>query len=349
MNETSQEDVVGAAPGTGGFFLPSVAVARSVDKKVRDRLNTSFPWLAENYACLDIDPAVLAKWQASPTDFGLYFDLASAVHHSPESVNSEENLARAQRLADSVKRTSADVKPAERLTIRTLEPGHYDAVEVDCLLRWFDLEPENSMALLPLDDGEFDVACAVLQRALSFLEEAVPVFYGELTALTSELVFAKPGPDAKLSFGGASSFALWGAMALNAKAHADWWEYLPRLIHEYSHNLLFGLAADSQLVTNDTSERYRSPLRDALRPIDGIYHACYVSAREAVAMEEILAALPRMDLGKQSKTVENYCRSIRQNSTEAHQDCRAVLDEHARLSDLGKRVLDDTAAAMLPR
>lgn len=135
-------------------------------------------------------------------------------------------------------------------------------------------------------------------------------------------------------------------MALNGRAHAEWWEYLPRLVHEYSHNLLFGLAADGALVLNDPAERYRSPLRDAQRPIDGIYHACYVSAREVVAMDRILQALPRMDLGEEAAAVRKYCEAIRKRSTEAHQDCKAVIDEHANLTDLGKSVMHDTAEAM---
>ena len=89
--------------------------------------------------------------------------------------------------------------------------------------------------------------------------------------------------------GGASSFSLWGALALNSEAHPDWWQYIPRLIHEYSHNLLFGIARNEPLVFNDPEERYESPLRQDLRPMDGIYHALFVSAREALAMRAILS------------------------------------------------------------
>lgn len=342
---TDINDTAGAVRSTGDFFLPSPDVAKSVDKTVRERLNTSFPWLAEKYTCLKLDPAVLAKWNARPSDFGLYFDLASALHHAPDSAASDENLAKAQRLADSVRKD----KTPSGLAVKTLGTDHYDPVEIDSLLRWFDLEPENSMALLKLEDDEFQAASAVLTQALTCIETALPDFYGELTMLTTEIIFAKPGPEAKLNFGGASSFALWGAMALNAQAHDHWWDYLPRIVHEYSHNFLFGLAADGQLVTNDPSEGYRSPLRDALRPIDGIYHACYVSARETVAMDKVLASLPALDLGPDAASVEAYCTSIQQRSLAAYHDCKAVLDEHAHMTELGKSILDDTAAAISAR
>jgi HEXXH motif-containing protein len=331
------------------LFLPSAQTVRVVDRTVRERLNSSFSWLGESYSCLRLDPDVLGKWKARPTDFGLYFDLASSVYHAPETAASDQNMAKAQRLAENALSASDAMTAPDRLTIRTLGPDHYDRLEIDCLLRWFDLEPENSMALLPLADTEFEAARAALLRALTFLEDAAPEFYGEFTTLVMEIVFAKPGPAAKLSFGGASSFALWGAMALNARAHSDWWEYLPRLVHEYSHNLLFGIAAEGELVTNDPSERYRSPLRETQRPIDGIYHACYVSAREAIAMDTILIALPEIEMGEEAENIEAYCRTFARNSTEAYQDCRAVLDEHARLTPLGRNVLDDTAGAMAAR
>lgn len=342
-NDTNQ--TAGAARSAGDFFLPSPAAAKSVDDTVRGRLVTSFPWLAATYPCLNIDPAVLSKWHARPAEFGLYFDLASALHHDPDGAATDENQAKAQRLADSVIRgTSSD-----GMTVKTLSADHYDAVDIDCLQRWFDLEPENSMALLQLNDAEFAQASAVLNRALSCIETALPAFHGELTTLTTEIIFAKPGPDAKISFGGASSFALWGAMALNSEAHDHWWDYLPRIVHEYSHNFLFGLAADSQLVSNDPSELYRSPLRDTMRPIDGIYHACYVSARETVAMDAVLAKLPMLDLGDEASTVATYCTAIQQRSLAAYHDCKAVLDEHAKMTELGKNIMDDTAAAIAAR
>lgn len=340
------QQTAGAARSAGDFFLPSADAAQAVDKTVRDRLTSSFGWLAESYPCLNIDAATLDAWQARPTDFGLYFDLASAVHHNPDSAASEEYMARAQRLAD---RVTAGAPGNSGLAIKTLSSEHFDAVDVDCLLRWFDLEPENSMALLPLDAAEFKDATEVLNRALTCIERALPDFYGELTALTTEIIFAKPGPDAKLSFGGASSFALWGAMALNAQAHDHWWDYLPRIVHEYSHNFLFGLASDGELVTNDPSERFRSPLRETARPIDGIYHACYVSARETVAMDAVLAALPALGLRAETDTVGAYCTSIQQRSLSAYHDCKAVIDEHAKMTDLGQKVLSDTAAAIAAR
>ena len=342
-NDTN--NTAGADTSAGDFFLPSPAAAQAVDKTVRDRLVSSFQWLGEKYPCLNIDAAVLAKWQARPAEFGRYFDLASAVHHDPDGAVSDENMAKAQRLADSVHRGTTDAG----MVIKTLSADHYDAVDIDCLQRWFDLEPENSMALLQLDPTEFAQASAVLNRALSCIETALPAFHGELTTLTSEIIFAKPGPDAKLSFGGASSFALWGAMALNSEAHDHWWDYLPRVVHEYSHNFLFGLAADSQLVTNDPSELYRSPLRDTMRPIDGIYHACYVSARETVAMDAILARLGDLGLGDEATTVESYCTAIQQRSLAAYHDCKNVLDEHAKMTELGKNIMDDTAAAIAAR
>lgn len=348
MHEANSENV-GASTGADNLFFPSVAKAKAVDAKVRSRLKTSLSWLSETYECLNFESESLDGWFARPADFGLYYDLASAVHHAPETAQSPENLGNAKRLADRILASVAEPAEPESLSVKSLGPRFFDEAETDCLLRWFDLEPENSMALLPLDQEEYPVAEGKLLRALNFLKQSAPEFFGELETLTAEFVFAKPGPSAKLKFGGASSFALWGALALNSEAHPEWWDYLPRLVHEYSHNLLFGLASDSVLVMNDPSERYRSPLRGTMRPIDGIYHACYVSAREVAAMSAILSSFPASLAGEDAQLVENFCQSIIDRSVEAHEDCLAVLTEHADLSELGKRVLDDTTHAMANR
>ncbi len=330
------------------LFLPSAEAARAIDANIRARLRESLPWLAESFTSLDVEPAETEEWFAQPVDFGFYYDLASAKHHDGEPIASDAIQANARRLADSVSCGRGAAARVEKIAIKNLSDEFYDAREIDCLVRWFDLEPENRMALLPLEPEEFDAAKRNLTRALEFIRVRVPECHGELEALTTEFVFAKPGSGAKLSFGGASSFALWGAVALNGQAHPHWFEYIPRVVHEYSHNLLFGLAADEALVENDPEERYKSPLRGTLRPIDGIYHACYVSARETYLMDRVLSS-DEEDSTRDEKALSAYAREYRLRSQAAYNDCAIVLREHARPTALGKRILEDVAAYMYSR
>lgn len=331
------------------LFLASASAARAIDDKVRGKLRDSLPWLAGTFDVLKFDEETAQAWTASPTDFGFYYELASAIYHDGGSGVDDSTRAMAQILAQSVASGGMTSASQDQFAIGNLSPEHYSEDEVACLKRWFDLEPDNSMALLPLDPDEFEAASAALDRAAWLLRETAPEFYGELTALTTEMVFAKPGPDAKLEFGGASAFSLWGALALNAEAHPQWWHYLPRLVHECSHNLLFGIASDEQLVLNAPEERYLSPLRETMRPIDGIYHACYVTARETMAMDTIMAGLDILEAGPERNTVAHFCEQTAAGSEEFYHDCMGVLTEHAKLTTLGQRVLDDTAAYMSAR
>ena len=53
---------------------------------------------------------------------------------------------------------------------------------------------------------------------------------------------------------------------------------------------LIGIQISGALVLNPDDERFASPLRVDLRPMDGVYHATFVSARMHFAMQELLAS-----------------------------------------------------------
>lgn len=334
---------------TGSLFLPSPEAAKAVDTKVRERLIGSFPWLARTFDDLDIDAATLAGWHARPVDFGFYYDLASAVHHADDANPTDVSRTTAQQLADRIRAYDPSVKAADGLALTNLTSEDFTDVEIDCLLRWFDLEPDNRMALIPLDDAELASSKAMVQQCLAFLEAAAPAFYGELQFLTKQFIFAKPGAGAKLSFGGASSFALWGAVALNGPAHDSWWDYVVRIVHEYSHNMLFGVASDEQLVLNDPSERYKSPLRVEPRPVDGIYHACYVSARNVVLMDMLRLAAPDVETDMEWETLQALIDESSEFTERSYRDCMDVLNTHGKMTDLGQAILDEAAEYMKSR
>lgn len=321
-------------PGSEDLFRPDPERARAVDATIRQRLADSLDWL-------DVDGVSAATvpdgWTARPTDFGFYYDLAAAKHHGVEP-----SPAAADSLRASLTR-GGGATGALRMT--TLDGVHYAPDEIDCLKRWFDLEPDNAMALEPLGPEALTRETEAVGRALAILERHAPALHGEFAAITTELIFAKPGEDARFRFGGASSFSLWGGMALSP--HEVWWHYVPRLVHEYSHNLLFGLAADGPLVLNDPAARYHSPLRGTQRPMDGIFHAFYVTGREAVLRRTLIDALGAEAAGSEDIAgLRDFCARTLPEAVAAHEDCHDVVAEHAALSDLGRTVVASTRAAM---
>ena len=91
---------------------------------------------------------------------------------------------------------------------------------------------------------------------------------------------------------------------------------------------------------NDPAERQGSPLRDDARPLDGIFHAAFVSAREALALDACLTRHEARGAGNASADVDLLAQSL-EESVFAFWDCCDQLKSHARLSALGEAILQD--------
>ena len=292
------------------------------------------------------DGALLAEeGPLEPLVFGAYFDLMSTATE-PASVRSQS--ARTwlrKRLAGdaasaALSQILADCGPPR---ISTLTLAHYSEPEIGCWQRWLDTEPDNAMALSGLDEAHLQVDAEKIQKALQFLARCAPELFAELTVLTREILVTRPGGGQRLYFRGASSFALWGAIAVNPQAHPNWWNYVSTLVHETAHSLLFARARDEPLVLNDPEARYQSPLRADARPMDGIFHAAFVSAREACALDQCLAFLDEQT-DAESKALAAIFESELTDSVCAFWDCCDQISEHGQLSALGQQILNEATA-----
>jgi HEXXH motif-containing protein len=157
--------------------------------------------------------------------------------------------------------------------------------------------------------------------------------------VVQEIVLARSGDAHRMDFGGVSSFAAWGAICINQAAHGHWVAYMKTIAHESAHLLLFAIARNEPLVLNDLAERHGSPLRDDARPLDGIFHAAFVSAREALALD---ACLTRHEAQSASDaSAVDLLEQALEDSVFAFWDCCDQLESHARLSDLGEAILKD--------
>ncbi len=125
---------------------------------------------------------------------------------------------------------------------------------------------------------------------LGLLRQGVPELAAEVEAIVRDVVGVVGGPDDSGEFHGGSHFQLWGALFLNAQLHRSRIAMAEVIAHESAHSLLFGFCTREPLVLNEDADRYPSPLREDLRPMDGIYHATFVSARMHWAMARLLAS-----------------------------------------------------------
>ncbi len=172
-----------------------------------------------------------------------------------------------------------------------------------------------------------------ISDALAVLKRSDPAFFDELHGLLRMIVLGSP--TSAPAFDGVSTFFVWGGTLLNAELSRSAIWMIDLLVHESSHVLLFGLSADAPLTRNSGHERYASPLRSDTRPIDGIFHACFVSTRIHLAMRRLLES------GALSAEEASEASARLQHSGNAAGESLAVLEERAELTARGEQIIGE--------
>lgn len=274
-------------------------------------------------------------------DYGAYFDLVLQPDSAPAQRAEARDYLR-QRMTEGA--TGPGGNSAGDPAITTLLSPFYTPSQVERFARWWDIEPDNAMALAPVASEALAVARKQIERAFGFLGLACPQLRDEIRVLIREIVIARPDGSHRVDFGGASSFTLFGAIALNADAHDGWPRYYQSLVHETAHTLLFAIAREEPLVLNDPNETFGSPLRDDLRPMDGLFHAAFVSVREAMALDALLCRHERTPCLTDGETEQ--ISALLDGSVLAFWECAETLERDGRLSALGRDILDECRAVM---
>src|SRR5687767_3785297 len=239
------------------FFYPSKQRGIELDGDIRVKLIESLRWCLAHPAVHSLhDIQIREDWTPRPTDYGSYYDLASVLLDMKETDLSQSNGVVLHSILDRLRISTSrtfleDPARGKHPQITTLREPFYGEAEVATLVKWLDLEMENSIALTSVDDEHFFESKKALIQAIGALEILAPEFWAEFCAITKHVILARPSGQQKLTFGGASSFALWGAITLNVEGHQEWWLFIPSLVHEHSHNILFGMARNEVLVLND--------------------------------------------------------------------------------------------------
>lgn len=167
-------------------------------------------------------------------------------------------------------------------------------------------------------------------EAMEIVQKIDPSIGEEVDELISRIIVAissKNKTDSR-GFGGVSSFMLWGAIFINANNYFTVSQVVEFLVHEVTHTVLFGYSAENPLVLNNASEDYPSPLRDDLRPMDGIYHATLVSARIALFVRQWV------DSGHINFSDIDWAEQTFKNNCNAFVDGLIVVRNHGQLSVL---------------
>ncbi len=324
----------------GMHFSPDPVRAKALDRRMRQQLLDSLEHILG--ACHDQAPDDLAGLSAlvsnlkegqlaSPSIFGLYYEAASALLQGCEV----EGLAILREMG--VERL-LDNRELRLLTLDQVTPQ----ARRQRYQRLMDTDPDTPFRIISPPDDTTTAGISAFTQAYERLRTVLPDLAGEFDALIREVVLVAGAPDLGYQFAGGSCYMLWGALFINAQCHDNDIAMMEAIAHESGHSLLFGFTIDEPLVLNDERALFASPLRDDPRPMDGIYHATYVSARMHWTMSRLLESgrlnAHESDLAASYRTAE--CRAF----WAGHQ----TVSASALMSETGRALMASATAYMAP-
>jgi len=311
-------------------FLPDPARGQAADETARMGLWSSLDHIAE--ACADPLPEITKLLQAPlgllaqgahlpPEAYGLYYHLGENLLRD----RPDEALSAARQLA---------LIGAREKGLSHAARGHAGLIDEVLDLRM----GEEAEKFHPITPEAADDFWPLVQDGLALLRAGVPELAGEIEAILSRFLFAQAPPGAKMEFDGASHFQFWGLLLLNPRHHRTPLALAEVLAHEAGHSLLFGLTVHEPLVLNPDHQRYASPLRVDLRPMDGIYHATFVSARMAFAMERLA------DSGVLTAAEAEQARKEAAKDRDNFEKGLSVVAADGDLTETGRAIMDNATA-----
>ncbi len=113
------------------------------------------------------------------------------------------------------------------------------------------------------------------QQAIDLIQIAVPDLYFEMSQFVKEIFILNQRPPKQ-----GSNISIFGALFFSQDvlmvSAIDAYE---RIIHEAAHMFLYANMFNDPLVENNLDAKYKHGLREDLRPMIAIYHACFVLGR----------------------------------------------------------------------
>lgn len=258
--------------------LTSSESPAALDQAIRERLADSLRHVLERAGePLGLDGKECAaalesirRHRQMPKVFASYYQLVFAIRQN--RLDEAAALAK-ELLAVARQEPGFRIEPFDRKTL---------GADFDRFPKLLFAEEGDNRRMSEIDPALFRETEQRLTSALRLLAVNDPETHGEILALWSRIYVARGSdrPGAK-SFGGVTSFMVWGGGFMNAEAFRTEWGVAQFLVHEITHALLFALSASEALVRNPLDRSYKSPLRPDPRPMDGIFHATIVCARMA--------------------------------------------------------------------
>ena len=256
-----------------------------------------------------------------PSTFGIYHELAKAL------------LNDQTRLAEDLFREIIEENPLDNgLSVLALGDSEIQS-HTSRFQRMMNCDPNFHFDFLPPPEKMAMQFKAQIESGFALIERTIPELAAEIQALISQVLIAVGKHDVDAEFDGGSSYSLWGALFLNASSHNNDIAMVEVITHETAHCLLNGLSIEESLVLNPDDEYFPSPLRSDLRPMDGIYHATFVSARMHWAMSRLIES-GQLD-AHECETAEQARIADQKNFNAGYES----IATHALLTATGEQVI----------
>jgi HEXXH motif-containing protein len=268
-------------PQNGWQFEPDPSRAAQLSAEIHLRLIQSLDYVfgevGDELGCA----AAAASWLDGIRKSSRLPPLAHTLFHSLVAEVEAANPAAARGLASRL----LTVGPAsDGLSLHALEDDSASDHPLGLFSRFADLEEQNRLDFTAPGAEAMAAFRRLFDEGWELVVKHDPALAGEFRGFVTELLIAGQAPSHRFTTAAVSCFQNWGGLIVNPGAARDPLDVVELVAHEATHLLLFALALDEPLLTNPPLEQYHSPLRQAPRSMDGVYHATIVAARVARAM-----------------------------------------------------------------
>jgi hypothetical protein len=311
-------------------FEPNAERVRQLSRRMRSGLVDSLRYIAgQATGQVEFSPEKLEQYLAqaaqgpvSPQAFCLYHDLVVALE--------ADDFSSASNLLNEL----PDLSPPKGGPVVLDLPNPQKTVAGRRYARFIETDFSAGFVITPPAPTASANCRTQIKDAFALMDAGDPELAAEIRALVLEIILAAGTEDPKkMTFDGASAFMLWGAIMINANRNDGEIGMVQMLAHESAHDLLFGFCADGPLVENSPDELYPSPLRVDPRPMEGIYHATFVTARMHRAVKKLIDAgiLAGKPLEKARKDLAENARLFAKGID--------VVNRYGKLSPMGEALM----------
>ncbi len=208
--------------------------------------------------------------------------------------------------------------------------------DADTTTAYFEADDDAGFRYAPPDRDKTALVQTKLSAALEMINRFAPGLAAEMRELVTTIIIAHGtalnDTCPPQVFETSTALRAFGGVLLNADYSGSVLDAVTSLIHEEAHTVLFAVSPNDGVVENPDNERYSSPLREGLRPLEGIFHQAFVVARMIYGMN-----LLRSSTGASQTECDFACGFVRSNIP-CFEDAATTIRRHARLTDAGEMV-----------